>query len=137
MLFSTPDWHSALLQPSSPAVSGPAGLRTHSPQGYRCKLGAFCGVYSPWCLGCGLRALRVVHSPQGLGCELEAFFTTLEAGWGGGWSGCCWRIPQMATECLFFSLFLFEKFLLLNPAAPYKEGPVLSHTPTLQLDQEL
>ena len=36
-----------------------------------------------------------------------------------------------------FSLFLFEKFLLLKPAAPYKEGPVLSHSPPLQLDRGL
>ena len=32
------------------------------------------------------------------------------------------------------SLFLFEKIFLLNPAAPYKEGSVLSHSPPLQLD---
>ena len=34
-------------------------------------------------------------------------------------------------------VFLFEKFCLLNPASPYKEGPVLSHSPPLQLDQGL
>ena len=32
-----------------------------------------------------------------------------------------------------FSLFLFEKFLLLKLATPYKEGPVLSQSPPLQL----
>ena len=47
----------------------------------------------------------------------------------GDWSCCCRRVPQSAPE----GLFLFEKFLLLNPAAPYKEGPVLSHSPPLQL----
>ena len=57
------------------------------------------------------------------------------AGWRGGWRCCCKRIPQTAPKCLFFfSFFLFEKFILLNPAAPYKEGPVLSHSPPLQLD---
>ena len=34
-------------------------------------------------------------------------------------------------------LFLFGKILLLNPAAQYKEGPVLSHSPPLQLYQGL
>ena len=52
------------------------------------------------------------------------------AGWRGDWSCCCRRIPQTAPECLF----LFEKILLLNPASQYKEGPVLSHSPPLQLD---
>ena len=55
------------------------------------------------------------------------------AGWRGYWRCCCRRIPQTAPQCLF----LFEKILLLNPAAPYKEGPVLSHSPPLQLDQGL
>ena len=36
------------------------------------------------------------------------------------------KLPQ----CLFH----FEKILLLNPATPYKERPVLSHSPPLQLD---
>ena len=45
-------------------------------------------------------------------------------------SCCCRRIPQTAPTCLF----LFEKILLLNPAAPNKEQPVLSHSPPLQLD---
>ena len=40
----------------------------------------------------------------------------------------------MAPECLFFFTFLFENFFLVNPAAPYKEGPVLSHSQPLQLD---
>ena len=35
------------------------------------------------------------------------------------------------------NIFLFEKILLLNPAAPYKEGPVLSHSPPLHLDPGL
>ena len=61
------------------------------------------------------------------------------ARWRGGWSCCCRRIPQTAPKCLFFflPLFLFQKILLLNPASPYKEGPVLSHSPPLQLDQGL
>ena len=42
----------------------------------------------------------------------------------GDWSYCCSRIPQTAPQCHF----LFEKMLLLYPAAPYKEGPVLTHS---------
>ena len=57
----------------------------------------------------------------------------LSAWWRGNWSYCFRRIPQTDPECLF----LFEKILLLNPAAPYKERPVLSHNPPLQLDQGL
>ena len=52
------------------------------------------------------------------------------------WKGdcnCYCRIPQTAAECLFFT-FSFEKFLLLNPATAYKEGPVLLRSPPLQLD---
>ena len=45
--------------------------------------------------------------------------------------------PNCCQVSLFFPLFLFEKFLLLNPAAPYKEGFVLSHSPPLPLDQGL
>ena len=55
------------------------------------------------------------------------------ARWRGDWSCCCRRITQSALE----GLFLFEKIFLLNPAAPYKEGPVLLHSPPLQLDQGL
>ena len=59
------------------------------------------------------------------------------ARWRGGWS-CCRSIPQTAPEYLSFFFFTFsEKFLLLNPATPYKEGPVLSHSPPLQLDRGL
>ena len=54
------------------------------------------------------------------------------AGWRGDWSCYCSRIPQSAPE----GLFLFEKILLFNPAIPYKEGPVLSHSSPLQLDQD-
>ena len=90
--------------------------------------GAFHGTYSPQCFGFGLDAL---HTPAG--------------GTGGQWRGdlscCCRRIPQTAPECLslffFFALFHFEKIFLLNPAAPYKEGPILLHSPPLQLDRGL
>ena len=44
------------------------------------------------------------------------------------------EFPKLPLSVSFFSSFLFEKFLLLNPAAPYKEGPVLSHSLPLQLD---
>ena len=59
------------------------------------------------------------------------------AGWRGGWSCCCRRIPQTVPECLFIPLFLFEKFLLLSPGTPQREGPVLSHSPPLQLERGL
>ena len=36
------------------------------------------------------------------------------------------EFPKLSPTVSFFSLFLFEKFLLLNPAAPYKEGLVLT-----------
>ena len=54
------------------------------------------------------------------------------ARWRGDWTCCCRRIPQTAPE----GHLLFEK-ILLNPATPYKEGPVFSHSPPLQLDQGL
>ena len=44
------------------------------------------------------------------------------------------QLPKLPLSVSFFSLFLFENFLLLNPATPYKEGPVLSYSPPLQLD---
>ena len=44
------------------------------------------------------------------------------------------EFPKLPQNVSFFSLFLFEKILLLSPAAPYKEGPFLSHSPPLQLD---
>ena len=48
----------------------------------------------------------------------------------GYWSYCCRGIPQSAPE----GLFPFVKILLLNPGTPYKERPVLSHSPHLQLN---
>ena len=51
------------------------------------------------------------------------------AWWRGDWSCCCRRVPQSAPE----GLFLFGKILLLNPASPYREGPVLSLSPPLPL----
>ena len=75
---------------------------------------------------CGLRSLEL-HSPR---CTSPwALRMALPAGQRGDWSCCCRRIPQSAPE----GLFPFEK-ILLNPAAPYKEGPVLSHSPPLHLD---
>ena len=47
------------------------------------------------------------------------------------------EFSKLPLSVSFFSLFLFEKFLLLNPATPYKEGPVLSHGPPFQLDRGL
>ena len=41
--------------------------------------------------------------------------------------------PRVSLFFFFKSLFLFKKFLLLNPATPYKEGPVLLNSAPLQL----
>ena len=80
------------------------------------------GAYSPRCLGFGLDA---PYSPVGAlgrrpgGEEIGA----AAAG----------EFPKVPPE----DLFLCEKILLLNPAAPlYKEGPVLLHSPPLQLDRD-
>ena len=56
------------------------------------------------------------------------------------WRRLEWLLQKNSPNCpqvSLFSLFLFEKFLLLNPATPYKEGPVLLHNPPLQLDRGL
>ena len=37
-------------------------------------------------------------------------------------------------KCPRVLFFLLEKILVLNPAAPYTDGPVLSHSSPLQLD---
>ena len=86
---------------------------------------------------CGLRHPPVVHSLQpnfrlGLNTRHspEGVLDRLAARWREDWSCCCRGIPQSAPN----GLFLFEKILLLNPAAPYKEGPVLSLSPPLLLD---
>ena len=83
---------------------------------------------------CGLRHPPVVHSlPPNFRFGLntrhspEGVLDRLAARWREDWSCCCRGIPQSAPD----GLFLFEKILLLNPAAPYKEGPVLSHSPPL------
>ena len=56
------------------------------------------------------------------------------AGWRGDWSCCSRRIPQSAPE----GLFLFGKSSCsIVQLPPYKEGPVLSHSPPLQLGQGL
>ena len=82
------------------------------------------------------QAIRGVHSPHA--SDLGSMPPTppgecQATGWRGDWSCCCRRLPHTAPECLF----LFEQFLLLNPATPYKEGPVLSHSPPLQPDRGL
>ena len=58
---------------------------------------------------------------------------------GGGEAGAAaaGEFPKLPPSVSFFPLFLFENFLLLNRASPYKEGPVLSHSPPLQLGQAL
>ena len=54
--------------------------------------------------------------------------------WLGGEEAGMTAAGELPKESLFS---LFKKFFLLNPAAPYKEGPVLSHSPPLQLDRGL
>ena len=71
------------------------------------------------------------YSPWGFGCGLRAFCSTLDAER---------LLQENSPNSCHMSFFhcLFETFLLLKPAAPYKEGPVLSLTqPPLQLDQGL
>ena len=99
--------------------------------------GAFHGVHSPWCLRCGLRSLRYTFS---LVPWIWARWPTHpcgSTGWPGGdetGTAAAREFPKLPQSTSFFPLFLFEKFLLLNPAAPYKKGPVLSLSPPLQLD---
>ena len=84
-----------------------------------------------WCLWCWVHTLP---GTEDLGSISPTPLRECRAAWWrGDWSCCCRRIPQSSPE----GLFLFEKILLLNLAAPYKEGPVLSHSPPLQLDQGL
>ena len=100
--------------------------------GARAGLSVVCTLPSAGDVGSGaLQGAHCPHSPQGLSTPVMERCAGM---WGGRWSGFCRRIPQTAAECLFFSLFLSVKFLLLNPAATYKEGPVLSHSPPLQVD---
>ena len=71
------------------------------------------------------------RAPAAAGLQI---WCTPSRGWGGGGSGGRWllqRIPQTATECLFF-LFLFEK-LLFKPTSPNKH---LATQPSLALSQE-
>ena len=107
-----------ILPSALDVVSGPSEVSTLPEASVVC-LEALLGAHSPWYFGFGLDA---PHTPEGASCSRVR----------GDWSCYCRRIPQTAPKCLF----LFEKILLLNPAAPYKEGPVLSHSPPLQLDQD-
>ena len=76
----------------------------------------------------GACRLRPLPTPR---CALSPSASDLGwQGWGGDWSCCCRGIPQSGPE----GLSLFRKILLLNPATPYKEEPVLSHSPPFWLD---
>ena len=75
-----------------------------------------------------------------LGCERGGFRATEGAlrVWVGRKPG---QVLQQNSSNIrgmsLFQLYLFEKFLLLNPAAPYKEGPALLLSPPFQLDPGL
>ena len=132
-LFSIPDQHSGGLQPSSPAAPGLAGSFVHPPQGYGWVRGLFCCVTLPGALDMVSGPLNVCTLPgvSDLGSIPRSPPRECQvATWRGDWSCCCRIIPQTAPECVF----LFEKILLLNRAAPFKEGPVLSHSPPLHVD---
>ena len=89
-------------------------------------------LHSPWSVPVVSGPCKVHTLPSASDSVLMSPTSPWEcwaAGWRGSWSCGCRRIPPSALEYLF----LFEKILLLNPAAPYKEGPVLSHSPPLQL----
>ena len=138
-LFSVLNQHSGSLWPSSPGAPGPTGSGTHPPSSLGLGL---CEQGLPWCAlspvpwMCARRPSKVHTLPGALDLGWMPPTPPREcqaARWREDWSCCFRRIPQTAPKCLF----LFEKILLLNPAAPYKEEPVLSHSPPLQLDLEL
>ena len=83
-----------------------------------------------WCALSQVPGMWARCPPQSSGSA--AWLRGEEAG-----SAAAGEFPKLPLSISFFSLFLFEKFLLLNPAAPYSEGPVLSHSPPLQLDRGL
>ena len=106
------------------------GFIVSHPLGYGCACGAFCDAHFPRCLWSQVPPSCTFPGTLDLGSMPHTPpWERWAAGWRGDWS-CCGRIPQSAPECFF----LFEKNLLLSPAAPYKEGLVFSHSPPLQLD---
>ena len=77
------------------------------------------GAHSPWCLPFGL---DIPHTPWEAPSGQPGGEETGAAAAG--------KFPSAPK-----GLFHFEKILLLNPAtSSYMEGPVLSHSPPLQLD---
>ena len=72
------------------------------------------------------QSLVHAHTPQ--------FMCTLPRGVGGWVERRLELLLQGNSQSAPEGLFLFGKILLLNPEAPYKEGPVLSLSPPLQLD---
>ena len=110
-----------------------AFLDLHSPPFLWSHVSLSCTLPG-WCLWS-----HVVCTPPALvvmiwaGYPPTAPWERRAARWRRDWSCCCSRDPQIAPK----GLFLFEKILLLSPATPSKEGPVLSLSPPLQLDPGL
>ena len=131
------------VQISTRLASSPALQQPLVPQVQACTLlgalGVLC-VHSPWCLGCFLRSLRGLHFPWCLIFWLDAPHTPADVP--GGWVER--RLELLLQEkfqnCPWVSLFFtfsFWEIFTFNPASPYSEGPVLSHSPPVQLDQGL
>ena len=85
------------------ATACPTGLGVHSPRGFRCEYRAFCATE-------GALPGRAELGAQRPGQLLQE------------------NSPN-SFQVALFSLFLFEKFLLFKPAAPYKG--LASHTAQL------
>ena len=116
-----------------PVVSGPSKLHSSGACGLRSPPSCALSLMPRMCAW-RLSELPTLPSSSDVGSMSPTPLGEHRAArWRGDWTCCCRRIPQSAPE----GLFLFEKILLLNPAAPYKEGPVLSHNPPLQLHREL
>ena len=111
---------------ASDVISGPFEVRT-LPDALDVCLEALRGAHSPGCFGCGLDDPQTRAGAPGSRVEGGEETGAVAAG----------EFPKLPLSVSFFSLFPFEKFLLLDPATPYKEGPVLSHSPPLQLDWRL
>ena len=79
------------------AASGPTGSGAHSVRGFGCECRAFCATWGAWSSWVGRRLELLLQDNS----------------------------PN-SPRVYLFSLFLFEKFLLLKPATPYK--CLISHT---------
>ena len=154
VISAFPESQSALALQGRDATMAAAAMQAHASSaaspgaqglGGQCLCMAGSGALCPWpAVVVGGTASRPrgsgADSPWDYPCEFGAFHATVGApiGWMGRRSE--WLLqenfPNRHRGSLF-SLFLFEIFLLLKPATPYKEGPGHTHSPPPQLDQGL